>query len=251
MTLACLAGDDKAWSEIEQAWDKVRKDRGNPAYMHMNEAMSLSKEFENWKAEARDFLVDGFLGVFSEFRNHPRLFSFSCTVDLVAHERWKLLRQHPPPARLCARVVFGHCFHWFQELPSPILDNMEFYFDRNELYMRHVYADWKSRRIRQQHPIWELVRTIAPAVMEITPALQMVDMIGWGRNRLAATGTNWRADPLYPAALRSCSTIRFHHRIANEETLSSAAFPAEGVDRINPQRKKVRALLIRPYEPER
>lgn len=66
---------------------------------------------------------------------------------------------------------------WYVELPRLDLGRMEAYFDRGEKFMRHIEQDWRSKKLRQRHPQWELVRSIGQAVMEQTPALQMTDMV--------------------------------------------------------------------------
>src|ERR1017187_1072969 len=63
MTLACVAGHGTVWEEIEPAWESVRKDRGNPAYIHMAELFALEGIYKGWSADQRNYLVDGLLNV--------------------------------------------------------------------------------------------------------------------------------------------------------------------------------------------
>lgn len=241
VTLACLAGDEAVWSELLEAWEQVRKERGNPPSLHMTDAMALRGDFAQWTSDARDFLVDGFLGVLNNFRNHPRLHSFSCTVDLVAHERWKNIRRHPSPARLCARFVVPHVLDWYGKFDDLLLlpNSVDFFFDRSEPFMRHIHADWTSKQIRNRYLGWRLIRNIAPAVAS-TPELQMTDMIAWGRNRLMS-GSHWETDQHYAIAVRAANTVQFLHRLADEKALAKSNYREEGFEALNRQPRKSRA----------
>jgi hypothetical protein len=242
LTLACLAGDEATWSEVLSAWARVRKERGNPACLHMTDAMALKGDFAQWTSDARDFLVDGFLGVLNNFRHHARLHSFSCTVDLVAHERWKQIRRHPSPARLCARFVVPHMLDWYGKFDEPLLlpDSVDFFFDRSEPFMRHIHADWTSKKIRSRYLGWRLIRNVAPVIAENTPELQITDMIAWGRNRLQS-GSHWETDQHYTTAVRAANTLQGLYTVVDENALASSNFREEGFEALRRQPRKSRA----------
>jgi hypothetical protein len=235
LTLACLGADEITWREMEERWEEVRKKRGNPRFLHMTDAMALQGEFEGWNSEDRDHLIDGLLNVFLFFRGHPRINSFTCTVDLIVHERPKKARSLPAPARICARIVFPQMIDWYGQLPGLDLGAVEAYFDRNESFMRHIQPDWTSKKIRKLHPYWELVKTITAVEMEYSPALQMTDFIAWGRNRLES-GSHWERDAHYATAVRAANTIRWAKTPIDERALSTVNFREEGYAAINPQR---------------
>jgi hypothetical protein len=242
LTLACLATDETLWGEIESQWEDVRKNRGNPRFMHMADAMALEGEFKGWDEDKRNYLVDGFLNVFLAFRENPRIYSFTSSVDLVAHAKWKQARTLPSPARLCARTVFPQMMDWYGKLPDKILDAIECYWDRNEPFMRHIEQDWRSKEIRRWYPVWNLIRIIVPVDMEFSPALQMSDVIAWGRNRLEC-GSHWQTDPHYATAVRAANTIRWIHRRWDELPLSSFQYREEGYAAIDPQRARQAATM--------
>jgi hypothetical protein len=108
--------------------------------------------------------------------------------------------------------------------------------------MRHVYADWCSKRLRRERPAWNLVRTVAPAIMELTVPLQMADVIAWGRNRLGA-GSTWQRDgvDMYAYAVRACASLSGFHTPIGEDVLSRSYFAEEGAEAFNRQRRNRRA----------
>ena len=238
ITLACLASDEDTWGAIEQAWEDVRKSRGNPPCIHMTDLMALEEDFENWSGEERDYLVDGLLNVFLFFRGHPRIHSFTCSVHLSAYDRYKADRHLPDPARLCTRIAFPQMVEWYINLPGQeLVGPIEVFFDRDEPFLKQVYPAWKNPKIRKRHPGWELIKTIAPVEMQHSPAIQMADVIAWGRNRLES-GSDWETDPHYATAVRAANTIRWIHRPWNEEALSKFMYREEGYAAIDPKRLK-------------
>lgn len=243
MTLTCLAADETVWKELEPAWEGVRKARGNPLYLHMTDAMSLEGEvYGNWNADDRDYLLDGLWGVLQQFGKNPRLHSFTCSIDLVAYERWKKIKNHPSPARLCVRYAFPDMLKWYCSFSDPILDLMDLYFDRGESFMRHLDADWKSKRIRSQYPVWNLIRTIAPVDMRTTPPIQMADMICWGFSRQNVVGDNWRLNlEWHTRAVTCANAVDGSYQVIGENELSRYTFPPEGSEKYLRQFRKERA----------
>jgi hypothetical protein len=235
VTLAGLAADETTWGEIEGAWEEVRKTRGNPRCIHMTDLMALEKDFKDWTGPDRDHLVDGLLNVFLAFQKNQRIRSFASSVDLVAHAKWKPKRNLPLPARMCARTAFPLMTDWYGKLPDLLLGAMEVYFDRNEPFMRHIHQDWTSKKLRSRFPGWEIVKYIGPAVVENTPALQMADVIAWGRNRLHS-GSHWETDPHYTTVVRAANTIHWQFQLFDEHALATVDFKPDGYEAIDPQR---------------
>jgi len=235
VTLAALVTDANTWSELEGIWEEVRKTRGNPPYIHMTDLMALEGIYKKWEADDRDYLVDGLLNVLLSFRGHPRLRSFTCSVNLRDHAKLKHERSLPSPERLCARLVFPHAMNWYAELPGLDTGKMEAYFDRNEKFMRHIEPDWRNKTIRKRYPQWELVSSISQTTMQNAPALQMTDVVAWGRNRLAG-GSHWKTDPHYATAARACGSLQGIHRPIEEQGLSTFNYREEGFAAIDPQR---------------
>ena len=196
LTLAAVAADESLWADFNDQWRTVLSRRGSAPYSHMAESMKLEGAFRGWKPATRDFLLSGLGDLLAEFSHKERCMAFSCTVDLGAHSRLKQSRNLPSPERLCARLIFPKIMDWYGTFPEAILDQMEVFFDRNEGFMRHISTDWNDKRVRRKYPIWNLIKTIAPATMQNTPPLQGADMIAWARNRLATT------PPLSPLELK-------------------------------------------------
>jgi hypothetical protein len=212
MTLTCLSTTDAVWSELKLAWNKVRIEHGNLQYIHMTDLMALGGIYQGWSTEQRDDLIDGLLSIFPPFMDHPDLRSFTCRIDLKAHAQWKASRHHPSPERLCARTVFGKSLNFFLERPGRLfVDLIDVFFDRGEPFMHHIRSDWESARIHKAFPIFNLIRTIGPVEMQLTPELQMTDMICWGYHR-QGTYTHpepWLVDDYaYTIAVKSANVVR-------------------------------------------
>ena len=255
VTLACLAADDPVWIYFDQQWSKLLADRGNPPYMHMKEAMPLVGPFEGWKPDARDFLIQGLIGLLMEIGQHRRFHAFTCTIDLEAHARWQVPKQLPPAARLCARLIFPRVVDWYSKFPDAILDTIEIFFDRNEMFIGHISEDWNSKRIRRQFPVWGLVRTVAPAEMALTPGIQAADMMAWAGHRLAPKSVKSDGILIAPKTYLFKNTDDRFSRIAtdifngpagwhvllDEYILATRRFPEEGARKLlSPARKPLR-----------
>jgi hypothetical protein len=138
------------------------------------------------------------------------------------------------------RMVFPAVMEWYyKDLQGVDIGKMEAYFDRSEKFMRHVEPDWRSPQIRKRHPHWELVNSITQATMEGTVALQIADVIAWGRNHLTA-GSHWETDPHYATAVRACTSLQGKHFVIDKTVLAAhllGPLKEEGFAAIDPQRK--------------
>jgi ribosomal protein L35 len=249
LTLAAIGADEATWNDIEPRWEEIRTARGNPPHIHMSDLMALEGLYEDWSGDARDYLVDGLLNVLLSFRGHPNLFSFTCSINLVEYDEVRKEKRLPVPERMCARFVFPHVMNWYAELPRLDIGKMDVYFDRNEKFMRHIQPDWTSKQIRKRHPQWELVNSIGQAIMETTPALQMTDVVAWGRNRLAS-GSHWETDPHYATAVRACGSLYSIYRPIDRKGLKAFQYTEEGYAAIDPQRNQRDAAMAKRYASE-
>ncbi len=186
MTLTCLAATGGVWGKLEPLWKQVCKERGDPEYVHMTDLWARQGIFEGWDEDQRDYLIEGLTSVLVPFMDYPALQSFTCQVDLVQHAKWKQRNNLPNPSRFCARIVFPQMVDWFYRPQQGVfVDVIDVFFDRNELFMRHIRADWQSNKIRRKYPIWNLVRVITDVEMKKIVPLQMADLICWGHHRVA------------------------------------------------------------------
>jgi hypothetical protein len=111
---------------------------------------------------------------------------------------------------MCVRGLVPKIFDWYRGFPDTILDVMEFYFDGDEPFMRHIDGEWKSREFRRRYPVWGLIRTIEPVAMQVTPGIQVADLFAWARTHVD------RARPLdrfYGAALLLCHPSNADHYV--------------------------------------
>jgi len=251
MTLTCVAAIESVWSEIEAKWLQVKRECGDPDYVHMTELMALQGIYKTWSEEQRDELIWRLIEALNSFMDRPGLQSFTCRVNLEAYERWSLVRDHPNPARLCARIVFPQMLDSFCGPAQGVLvDLMDIFFDQNEPFMRHIRADWQSKKIRDQYPVWNLVRRIDEADMKTTLGIQIADMICWGVHR---QGTYIHPEPWlvdehgYTIAVRSANAIRGKFTEVGEAALAKSTFKEEGQALIELWNKK-RILVPNPSE---
>jgi len=109
---------------------------------------------------------------------------------------------------MCVRGVVTKVFEWYSAFPDTIHDVMEFCFDRDEAFMRHIDADWKNQNFRNKYPIWQLIRKIAPVDMRVTPGVQVADLFAWAR-----THVDWARpkDRFYGPALMLCHESSADH----------------------------------------
>jgi hypothetical protein len=230
MTLAAVSADESVWSELEPAWDEVLK-RNGARYSHMKEAVSLTGAFEGWTAPQRDWFFEELLRVLQGYRDSPRIRRFSCSVDLVAHRRYAAIRRHPLPERLCARIMFPNIIDWYASFPDRFLDVLDLWFDENEPFMTHIREDWENRHFRRKHPMWMLIRTIAPADMRLTIPLQIADLMAWSRNRIEVRDPD-RFEPMLAVAFRATNgTLLGTHREVGHKAMAESTFAEEGLRR--------------------
>lgn len=218
MTLAAIAADESVWGQFEDEWDTVLRDRGNPGYTHMKEAMPLRGAFSGWTEQKRDYLLDGLQAKLSAYATSERRFKvFTCTIDLAAHRRHR--RMNPVrPEYICTDQVFQKVLAWYRDFPDLILAPMELHFDRSEKFKSRLYREWNDPRNRAKEPFWGMVRSIAESDMRKSPALQGADMVAWARNRLESMPTG------HELALKPDHHIRDAHGLLAHRILA-------GVDR--------------------
>src|SRR5262249_30350295 len=185
LTLAGVAGDEAVWEGLEAEWRAFLAHVGVP-YSHMKEVFAMKDEFQGWKRPKRDWFVNGLITLAQTHQDQSkgRLKAFTTTVDLAAHEEFSHIPGLPEPARMCVRCIVPKIVDWYGGFPEKILDVMEFYFDRDEPFMQHIWDDWNSPTIRAKYPAWGLIRTIAPVEMKLTPGVQVADLFAWSRTRV-------------------------------------------------------------------
>ena len=160
MTLGSVVADESVWSELEPAWDEVLRKHG-VRYSHMKELTGGIEQFTDWTRKQRVAFLGDLVGVLERYGPSDRIRQYACWVDLRAHGKWKRIRNHPSPERLCARVLFPT---FIKDYPG-IIDTIDVWFDQNERFMTHLRENWDNPKIRKRSPVWGLVRTIGLADM--------------------------------------------------------------------------------------
>jgi hypothetical protein len=234
ITLTCIAATEQVWIDLQSKWDEMRKERGNPSYIHMTDLMANPPQriYEGWSDGDREYLIDGLLSVLNSFMDNPWINSFTCEVDLAAHKRLIGIRNLPNPARICARVVFSKIVNWFYRPSSNVfVDAMDIFFDRGEPFSHHLRADWINPTMRKLHPVWNFVRVIEQVDMKLTPPIQMADLICWGYHRQSSyeKPEPWTYDHFgYTTAVRCANGLRGTHFGVREDALTRSRFKEEG-----------------------
>jgi hypothetical protein len=210
LTLAAVAGDETVWGELEEDWRSFLAHIGIP-YTHMKEAIARKDVFRGWPKDKRDWFINGLITFFHAHEYHSkRLRAFTSSVDLKAHAEFSHIPGLPDPARMCVRHIVPEVFKWYCGFPDKIIDVMEFYFDRGERFMSHIWDDWNSEEFRTHHPMWGMIRTIAPVDMKLTPGIQVADMFAWARTHVDRQRSNSR---FWGPALMLCHPSNAEHRI--------------------------------------
>lgn len=195
ITLAAVAADEKMWSELETAWQKIL-DGHTPKgqYVHMKEIYRLEKAFDKnlgWTHDTAFSLANNCLSYMSHL-DKKRFRMFYCTVDLKA---WRKLRaetyQLPDPVEMCntfcSETVLKWYFSQYPDVIDPLRDTVKYFFDRNEDFYHPFYEKWnRELNLAQQTgewSVWTVIEEVAPAVMQKTPGIQAADIIAWAMNR--------------------------------------------------------------------
>lgn len=221
LTLAAVAGDEAAWARLELDWRNFLASQ-NLTYTHMKEAIARKDAFEGWDKPRRDWFINGLIAFFNLHRseNPGRLHAFTFSVDLKAHMELAEAHGLPTPARMCVRSLVPRVVDWYLGFPDKILDVMEFYFDRGEPFMQHIWDDWNSEILRAVQPAWGLIRTIAPVEMKLTPGIQVADMFAWSRTHVNKQRPN---DRFFGSALMLCHPSEADHWYFDREKLLRGA----------------------------
>lgn len=218
LTLGAVAADQRAWTALELDWRELLL-RSGVKYMHMAEAMSLSDTFMGMDKEQRDWLIDALATTLTIHQRSGLISTYSCSVDLVAHTEINARYQLPSQERICVRNIFPKIVEWYAAFPDTFLDAIDLYFDQGESFMAELERDRDT--LRGQYPVWGLVRKIAPAVMRVTPGIQMADMMAWSRV-IAERGPSER---WYPVARLTLTVVNNHGgRFDREKLLTYPPF---------------------------
>jgi hypothetical protein len=200
----------------------------------MKELSGGINQFAGWSRVQRESFLQELVNVLERFGPSDRIRQYACWVDLRAHARWRRVRNHPSPERLCARILFPT---FASDYPG-IIDAIDVCFDQNERFMTHLREDWENPKIRKQAPLWGVVRTIGAADMSKVPALQVADLIAWSRNRFEASvrpqlGNGHGVDAFSVGAARVLNHgLRGKHREVGEQAMAEGTFGEEGLRRL-------------------
>jgi hypothetical protein len=205
--LSGIAANDGTWADIEDNWRAILQ-IGDPkaAYMHMNEAVFLKKEFEGWTDDRVSGLLNALLSYLSSVPKQSYC-QFACTVEMDAYRKLQSeTYQIEAPAELCVNTCVDRIMDWyFHEYHGGVDLEAHYYFDGGEPFEEIFQAHWK-REIEAaertgQHSRWQHVTHIGTAVMRSTIGIQVADMLAWSTNRHAAVPGERYAD--FVIALRA------------------------------------------------
>lgn len=228
LTLAVVVADESVWSQIEPAWENVLKSHNAP-FSHMADLYAEQEPFDGWSRGQRLAFVQALCRILEPFKRNPKIRKYTVSVDLNARAKWKKVKNHPSPERLCARIAFHTLL---KEFPG-IIDVIDMWFDHNEKFMRHLQEDWRNPAIKRKFPTWKIVRTIAEADMRTTIPLQVADMMAWSRNRIETHDSAPRFDEQYNVAEWSLGALAGASARVTERHLARITYPIDGLVREN------------------
>jgi hypothetical protein len=252
MTLTCLAATDNIWQQLEPLWVKVCKERGDVPYIHMTDLWACKGIYKGWDEFDRNYLINGLQTLFLPFMDNPELQQFTCQIDLASYARWRRVKHLPDPARFCTRIAFPQMVDWFYRPQKGVfVDVIDAFFDRNEPFMRHIRADWQSKKSRNNWPVWNLVRVIEEVDMTRTIPLQMADLICWGHHRVATYEhpRPWEIDHQgWVTAVGAKNVVRGQVTPLSDFQFKYGHFPEEGQALIELWNKRGRQSVTNPSE---
>lgn len=197
ITLAGIAAHDELWREIEEDWNcRLQSGKIKAAYMHMNEAVYLKREFDSAKGWDEKTVGELINALFSDVANIPteRYCQFNCTVDMGAYRKLQAENyQMDSVVDLCNEGCVERMMQWYIREYRGLDYQAMYYFDRDEPFEPVFKAKWERELSRDEqlgtYSIWNHIRCISTLNMRTTPGLQIADMLAWGHNR-EATGKN-------------------------------------------------------------
>jgi hypothetical protein len=193
-TLSGIAANDTEWAEIEKTWLYMLGANDPKAlYMHMREAVHLTKEFDaakGWDDVNASGLVNWLLSYITQFKQeHDSYCQFVCTVDMEAYRRLRAeTYQMDSPVDICNFTCVEGVMAWYVSRYKSDLDyEGSYYFDTGEPFEPIFKARWERERMRDErtgtHSVWSHIKHVGTAPMRKTPGLQISDMLAWGINR--------------------------------------------------------------------
>ena len=151
LSLGGFASDDKLWTEFENGWNDILKDRIPPAaYCHMQELTRLNGEFD-WRKGWNDILTSQLIWdllIYLQKFDKNKFVHFSCTVDLHAHA--KIIGEGislPSPIELCCDYCPQLVLKWYFKDYPGIFEKLNFFFDANEQFEAVFRDKWNRERV--------------------------------------------------------------------------------------------------------
>ena len=235
ITLSGIAADNELWTEIEDNWNYILQAGPLKAtYMHMNEAVQLKREFDKtkgWDDKRVDDLVNALLSYVTTIPT-AKYCQFTCTIDMNAYRRLQAENyQMDSFVDICNACCVERMMYWYLKEYRGVDLEAVYYFDKDEPFEPVFKAKWENELERDgdlgTNSVWTPIKCVGTLNMRKTPGLQIADMLAWGNNREAISGTTHQHIALAMRALTKTKHIKWE-----EGNL----------------RKRYRPLIYKPYE---
>jgi hypothetical protein len=191
IALSGIAASDDTWAVIEATWNHVLGAH-NPqaAYMHMNEAVFLKKEFEKtkgWDDDKVFGLVNLLVSYLSQIPNTTYC-QFASIIDMRAYRKLQAeTYELDSPVDLLNASCAERVMFWYLHEYKGVDLEAHYYFDQNEPFEPIFKAKWERETERDRdtgtYSIWSHIKHVGSANMRNTPGLQIADMLAWANNR--------------------------------------------------------------------
>lgn len=183
LTLGGLITSASVWGEIETAWWSIlAKHPELRRGLHMTDAIGRHRDFAKWNDSEVAILIDQCLELLSSFRSRG-LYYKSCTINLRDYMRFaKEILKIIPAQQICINMCCGSGLPVDEEDPSNGFPEVEFYFDINEQFRKHIQESWEWLKARDDKGWSKQVKQIGTAAAYKTPALQAADLVSWTVN---------------------------------------------------------------------
>lgn len=217
ITLSGIAANDDLWAEVEANWNHIlQAGTLKAAYMHMNEAAQLKREFDKakgWDDSTIEQLVNALLSYVTTIPTE-RYCQFYCTIDMSAYRKLQAeTYQMDSPVDICITSCVERVMFWYLHEYKGLDVEASYFFDQGEEFEPVFKAKWEHKLKKEQElglaSIWSHIKQVGTLNMRTTPGLQIADMLAWGNNREVTLGKTHQHLALALRALTKTKWIKW------------------------------------------
>jgi len=235
MTLACVAGTDSMWKEIDGGWVEILGRHDPPAaYWHTFEAVHFQGIYareKGWDETKVAGLMNTLFSYLQVVGTREKYAQFTCTLDMNAYRKLhdEGYQMEAPP-ELLANACLDRIIQWYLFEYKGIDLESQLFFDTGEPFEPIIHAKWEQEIEDSKRTgifgKWSHIKYVGTAPHWITPGIQVADLAAWANSR----ESNEFVDSYKHLALAMRSLLPSHWAKVDERQL----------------RRRYRPLIYRP-----